>query len=982
MKEKRLLLEKKFILITTLVIHLLNIIFVWFMNRFLSLFFLVFVLNINAQQLVFDDLLKSTPLPDIKFYDILEDENHDIWLASESGLYKYLGYDYANYSNSKQINQSVFNLQSDKNGRVWCNNLSGQVFYVKNDSLILFYNANRFTNNQFFNFKVYDKYILLTANKGVFKIYFRDKHVDSIIKSKIASSYINKDYTYYYAETSEPCVEILENLKSSKRFLPLPSSKINTTAFYPLDNDRVIFYYKSNQVNNFELINTIENTSISIITPDILQNISINNVNYIDKKLWIATNNGVLVFDIKGQNLKFEKHIFKGLRISKVLNDFLGNYWFTTIGNGVLVIPDLDLKKIDFKNLNISATISLFNDNFVFGTTRGELFFMDKTTIVDSLMLSNKQSIVNLFYSKLDNLLIISTKSGSYQYDLSTKKLKDLKNKFAIAKSIELLGPSTYFYGNFKEGVIYKYDSVITLKHKRVITSNLSGANLYVAYSDGLYEYDTNDWHYNRIFYNGENIFAKQLVYFEDGLYFLTKNNKLLEYKNGQVNKLNQFEDYKLQTINTDGNSFWVKHQNGLLYYEPREAKLSNLYIKDVLSPFKQNVLFLKDYIITLSQNNFYFIPRSNSRLFKKNQIANTKISGLSINNIDTVLADNLILKSHQNNIKITFNTTGYLSKQQTDYSYKLLPIDKDWQHINKGYNFIEFKELPAGDYVFKVRGKNNTSNEYSKVSELSFTIKPQFWQTWWFYVSVLSISILVVLLIVRRKVQIDRKKQELSFNKLLAEKTMASLKLENFRSQMNPHFIFNALNSIQDYIISNEKELASKYLVKFSRLIRIYLEHSQQNMITLNQEITALKLYLELENVRFDGDFFYEIRIADNISLEQIKIPSLFIQPYVENVIKHGLLHKTGDKRLKIRLTVESSLLKISIEDNGIGRQKSKEIRKASYKSFSTNANKERIKLYREKLKLNINVIIEDLKDADNNALGTRVIIFIPIQN
>jgi LytS/YehU family sensor histidine kinase len=213
-----------------------------------------------------------------------------------------------------------------------------------------------------------------------------------------------------------------------------------------------------------------------------------------------------------------------------------------------------------------------------------------------------------------------------------------------------------------------------------------------------------------------------------------------------------------------------------------------------------------------------------------------------------------------------------------------------------------------------------------------------------------------------------------------MTEKTMAGLKLENFRSQMNPHFIFNALNSIQDYIISNEKELASKYLVKFSRLIRMYLDHSQQNMISLKQEITALNFYLELEKVRFDDALYYEININESVNPNQIKIPSLFIQPYVENAIKHGLLHKQGDKKLIIDFNIESNFLKITIEDNGVGRARAQEINKASHKSFSTKANQERIKLYKNKLNLDITVITEDLKDANNKAIGTRVIIYIPI--
>ena len=159
---------------------------------------------------------------------------------------------------------------------------------------------------------------------------------------------------------------------------------------------------------------------------------------------------------------------------------------------------------------------------------------------------------------------------------------------------------------------------------------------------------------------------------------------------------------------------------------------------------------------------------------------------------------------------------------------------------------------------------------------------------------------------------------------KELISKKLVFSQLEALRSQMNPHFIFNALNSIQEYIVFNNKELASNYLVKFSRLIRIYLEHSQQNEIVLKEEVNALKIYLELEKIRFEDILDYDLYIDENLMLEQIKIPSLFIQPYVENAIKHGLLHKLDDRKLKVSFQKEklNNYLVCTIEDNGIGRK------------------------------------------------------------
>jgi LytS/YehU family sensor histidine kinase len=220
---------------------------------------------------------------------------------------------------------------------------------------------------------------------------------------------------------------------------------------------------------------------------------------------------------------------------------------------------------------------------------------------------------------------------------------------------------------------------------------------------------------------------------------------------------------------------------------------------------------------------------------------------------------------------------------------------------------------------------------------------------------------------------------------KELISKKLVLSQLEALRSQMNPHFIFNALNSIQEYIVFNNKELASSYLIKFSRLIRIYLEHSQQNEIVLKEEISALKIYLELEKVRFEDVLDYDLQIDESLSLEQIKIPSLFIQPYVENAIKHGLLHKLNDRMLKVtfRRGNNEGYLICTIEDNGIGRSASLEINKnktVQHQSFATSANEKRLELINLDRAEKIVVEIVDLYSNNNESKGTKVIIKIPL--
>ncbi|VXC28015.1 conserved hypothetical protein [Flavobacterium sp. 9AF] len=197
----------------------------------------------------------------------------------------------------------------------------------------------------------------------------------------------------------------------------------------------------------------------------------------------------------------------------------------------------------------------------------------------------------------------------------------------------------------------------------------------------------------------------------------------------------------------------------------------------------------------------------------------------------------------------------------------------------------------------------------------------------------------------------------------------------------MNPHFFFNAINNIQSYIFTNETKEASLYLSKFSKLTRKILEFSDANWISLKEEIDALRLYLELQQMRFK-DLYFEITIDKISNIEQIKIPTMMFQPYVENAILHGLSHSLNPKQLNINFTIQKNILVTTITDNGIGRKKSEELNKNTInkpQSFATKANLERIQLLnKDQYKISVNYI--DLQTEDKKSLGTQVIIKIEL--
>jgi len=240
----------------------------------------------------------------------------------------------------------------------------------------------------------------------------------------------------------------------------------------------------------------------------------------------------------------------------------------------------------------------------------------------------------------------------------------------------------------------------------------------------------------------------------------------------------------------------------------------------------------------------------------------------------------------------------------------------------------------------------------------------------------------------------VNRRRLTLKLEAEQKERAKQMSELKAIRSQMNPHFIFNALNSIQDFIMLSEKENAQHYLGKFATLMRGFLESSSKETISLDKELTLLESYIELEGLRLGEEFNYEVIFDEKIDeeeLEDIEVPPLLIQPYLENAFKHGLLHKTGSKKLTLAFDkIEKDklhFLQLKITDNGVGREKTMEInaRKAkTHQSFATQATTERLELMKNQSLSNksIEVQINDLKDEHQNAKGTEVVILIPIDN
>jgi ligand-binding sensor domain-containing protein len=321
------------------------------------------------------------------------------------------------------------------------------------------------------------------------------------------------------------------------------------------------------------------------------------------------------------------------------------------------------------------------------------------------------------------------------------------------------------------------------------------------------------------------------------------------------------------------------------------------------------------------------------------------------------------------NNLIFNFLTVELDRPRDISYRYRIQE-DDHWTITDYSTREVNYYELPPGDYTFEVSAAFKDLL-WGPVNKISFVINPPFWKTWWFrLMAIVSLGTIIYAFIKWRENQI----------RLLGNMRNRMTELENeaLRAQMNPHFIFNSLNSIKSFIIRNQKEEAADYLTTFAELIRKILRNSKSELIPLAEEIDALELYMEIENIRLEDKFDVIWHIDEEIKTEGIMVPPLTLQPFVENAIWHGFIHKEGKGELNIRISKHEDYLNVSIKDNGIGREKSKEIEKKHFRkrSFGIAITQQRLG-YQHKLKNNIEII--DLYNDENTAIGTEVKLQIP---
>lgn len=931
---------------------------------------------------------KSNGMPSNEVYDMLQAEDGLIWYAHAEGISSYDGKFHKTYYCDKQTSLAGSHIKMDQYGRVWYENFDGYLYYFENDSLK---SINQNPPITYVPYGITRNHLFVVQKFGIdvydLKSLKRIKTFD-LESFDVETGY--SDPNFYYFISNGNVYKIDASLQVTSSNLTF-SNKINNSLLLVKNN--LVFIIPQNELKlqvlnvQLELIGKFEIPEIEFA----------NAIDFVDNLLWIHSNNGSFAYEYSNNQLVLKNHLFGQYKLSRIIKDYQDNFWFSSLNQGLLLVTDINNRVFNNKQINGHKIIRA-NDDLIIATIDGNLIIKKGNGFKKLLSEPLPSNIYYLYQDELNNNLFIS----HYGFDIvprgdinkriyinsALKKVIKLDEKYyAMAMSgfiglfLSPTAPSQLnskwdvFFEKNKDPFNYSFAKIEDKIRAKSLAYNPLNNTIVCVSNIGVLKVSPQSK--KLINYNKQAIYAKEIEYFDNNFYILsTKGNLYQLSENDTYTLLNpklKIPEYEIKNIK--------KHQDKLCFYTASNIYIYNFKTKE-LNTLNININPNEILDFEIINNLLYLITNESLLEFdlnKNQQKLNAikfKLNALVVNQKPYNYTTPLKIKHHENNVTIQFSILDFGNSIPNQMFYQL--NNEAWIPVPKDNREIQFTKLPSGNYTLKFK-----LNQQILADSISFSIATPFWKSIWFILLCSFGTIALFYYYYQWRLKIISKEFKLKRDKLQLEKDLSKSVLTSIKSQMNPHFFYNALNTIQSYLFTNDKRNAINYLSKFSKLTRMILEMSENESIKLNEEIKALTLYLELEKMRFDNDFMFNIEMATTVDLEMVKIPSMLIQPYVENAVKHGLLHKEGEKHLSIKFDKENKYLKVTIEDNGIGRKKSEELNKikdANHASYATQANLKRLEILNKDLENSKPIEIIDLLDKNNLPQGTKVILYIPI--
>ncbi len=975
--------------------------------RFAGFFLLVFLKSQTclAQQLKYAAFTVRDGLPSNNVYRCIEDNSGFLWVATDAGIARFDGKRFQVFTTMQGLpDNDVLEVIKENSGRLWVNCFKQNPAYF--DEV-----KNRFINSKedsslklpegthlMSSYVLKEGGVLYVNENGTFV--FRNKKIIAYHGS-IRSNLVfgeNKDGTQLkFGQLFDFELNTLQNKVYRNRgdevidsiVLHVSRDLVPSTLKIAVDEGKLYTFYPSRKIclvyDNFKT-QPMGFSQDSIFTPEPFSNFGFT-TNY----LFVLGYSGKMyVFD--KNTLKMKMTISGNYLPNSIFIDSKENLWVSTFDKGLLLFKKTLIGAMeipyDFKNTIFLSVARKPDGAILAGNSFGEIVEINGNSREIYRLPEQKKEfrIRKILFSQ--NKTFTFSEGGIY-VNYKRKLDNPPKNLFYPAKTAINYNDSIAIFGLMggliKLNTITEKVSHLGNNFKRItaITRTVDGF-IYFGSTDGLYKYDYAK-NLNTSLAQSNPLLSQRITALctttDSLLWLATHSNGVVIIKNDkvlfQLNEKNGIISNAILSISAaQAGKVWIGTGQGIsvltykLVADDVIYSIQNLSVIDGLTNNSMNeMLYQNDSIYAATGNGISVIPANISIPTFNIPVALIRIS---VNQRDTALSAYYKLRYDQQNIQMQFagiELSGHFKNLQ--YS-----LDENGKWTNLDENTLTV-QLNSGTHIVQVRAVDVNGNISDKILKIGFDIATPFWNAIWFWAAIAIIlqSIVIYLINLRQK-----KRKEAKLEKKIAGVQIASLEQQAFTSLMNPHFIFNALNSIQHYINVQDRQNANRYLSDFASLIRKNFEAAQQSFIPLEQEIENLKIYLRLEQMRFNERFSYQIKIEENLDTEDWMIPTMILQPLLENALLHGIFPSALEGELLIELKLEDSNLVIIITDNGIGVENSMALKEISeHKSRGMELIKKRIAALSHFGSQVMSISMSPAFESEKNP-GNKITLFMPV--
>lgn len=969
------------------------------MRRVCNVLFFVLMLscihNSITAQVAYHNFNTNSGLPSNETYCAYQDKQGYMWFGTDHGVVKYNGYTFETYTTADGLtDNTVFNIKADPEGNIWFLTYSGGICYYNGKSFLPHPNNDSIkaimTEGSINSWEVLDSNVIWMANipKGFYRI---------------ATSKVDR-YTGTNSNELKDSTQVwVVNFKNGRyvytMLRPIELPKIANNDVVSIDKYKLAWDYLHNVAVNFGLTklddkkvligmwqmaiilsnNKIECSYLKPREFKIIQQKKLSN-----GELWLSYNNTYpYIITADNSKIKVVDSITDIKSVSDIALDNQGNYWLTTLNKGIFMLPNRHIVQYKYPDLvgdKKTGYLASNNEYLYVSLPNNSLLRIDKQLHSDVEKDHKEPSAIqSIAFDKHGN--VVTNLGPIFHRDTATPYPKFYFTKIANMGNDRYLAGGTGGFAVVDKNGMY-YSSRDAGYTSRVLTvCRISTSEYLVGTSDGLFRFYTNNGYHAQpdTLYSGIRITSAKML--NDKIYAIaTRGKGVYVYIAGHRYEINEdiglISDLVEDIFIQNDSILWVGTYKGLskINYKVIAGKL----VTKVNSYSTDDGLISNQINAVLGFNGFIWVATNDGLCYFKPEVLsqNTEavpfyITSVKVNG-NSHSIDTLQLQYFQNSITIDFNALYYKAIEGVRYKYRLKGAE-NWSYTER--NSIQYFGLPAGGYKFEIAANDKFGKYTSNFSTLNFNISPRVTDTIYFKIIVGVLLIIIVVVIVYL---IFSNQQMRSRN--IIQLLQAEFKALNY--QINPHFIFNVLNSIQYYIIRKDSDKAVQFLNSFSLLIRRIVTNSRQPYISVLEEVECLRDYLNLEKLRLDNKFEYEINIDSEINIEEKVLLPMIIQPLVENSIWHGIVPAERFGKIVIDFYKKDGALICVVNDNGVGINNKAHIHKKEQNNLSMamgNVN-ERLKIIAELNGSEWFINIEDKSDKQSKEEGTIVTVKFPM--